>query len=1176
MTPVVTISEVVYFLYSHQRPSSNTKRLRQFDGWVKKEEAEPSPFLTSAVTANAKPQTIAPISLDIADPLYKPKNRPNHLRDLHPLEVIMKTVVRFVWRSALFGVALACSTQEPDPPDPGVPKFPEEIRDALMYGEPQEVIVLLRNPGYTEPPAEDTSGVAISSRALLYQEIALRVRESLSSAQAEETYVYSHLPMLSLTLRDLSALESLDANPLVEQIFENLPHEASLTQSLGLIGQPAAAASGMTGTGTTVAVLDTGTDFTLPAFGSCASAGAPGCKVIIAQDFAPSDNLRDDSSRHGTNVSGIVLGVAPGAQIAALDVFRSDGLAYSNDIIAALNWAIQNKTLFNIAAVNLSLGGGSATSPCTNDAFASAIASVKSAGIVPVIASGNNGFTNAISSPACVPAAVSVGAVYDINMGAIGWSSCSDSATAADRVTCFSNSASFLSILAPGALITSAGITMGGTSQASPHVAGAMAVLKAAFPDKTPDQLLTLLQDTGVSVTDQRNGIVKKRIDLAAATSDCVTSVTPTTNALPSEGGNGNASITANASCAWTATSNASFVTLTGATSGTGNGTVTFSVSANPSVARTGTLTVARRGVAINQASGLDTIGPTGTVVINGGAEATNLASVNLAITASDPAGVATMCVSATASCTSFAAFAATKAFSLPAGTGLKTVNVFFKDSLGNTSASPASDTITLDTTKPTDGTLTATPSAGQVALSWSGFADANTGVASYKVVFAPTTAPASCTAGTAIFTGAGTNFTQTGLTNGTTFGYRVCALDAVGNVSTGATTTSRPATEFTPPTGSVVINNNEPFTKAVAVTLTLTGSDASGVSQVCISSAITCTAFVAFATTKTFSLTAGTGVKTVNVWFKDTQGNISTTPASDTITLDTTLPVDGALSATPGAGQVALSWAAASDANSGVAGYKLVFAISATAPANCSTGTVAFTGPGTSFTHTGLTNGSTYSYRLCALDVAGNLSAGKTLTTRPATEFVAPVGTVSINNGAEFTGITAVTLTLSASDASGVSQVCLSSTTTCTSFVAFATTKPFTLPTGGGVKTVNVFFKDGQGNISTTPASDSINVDVTRPTDGSFFVNASAGQAALSWTAASDVGSGFSAYKLVFNTGATAPASCTAGTAIYTGLDTSFTHTGLVTGTKYNYRLCAIDAVGNMSVGKTVSVTAP
>jgi subtilisin family serine protease len=103
-----------------------------------------------------------------------------------------------------------------------------------------------------------------------------------------------------------------------------------------------------------------------------------------------------------------------------------------------------------------------------------------SAGIIPVVAAGNNAFLNGIAGPACTPSALSVGAVYAANYGSVGWSACTDNATAADKVVCFSNSASFLGMLAPGAIITAGGQTMGGTSQASPFVAATVGLLYAA------------------------------------------------------------------------------------------------------------------------------------------------------------------------------------------------------------------------------------------------------------------------------------------------------------------------------------------------------------------------------------------------------------------------------------------------------------------------------------------------------------------------------------------------------------------------------------------------------------------------------------------------------------------------------------------------------------------------
>ena len=100
--------------------------------------------------------------------------------------------------------------------------------------------------------------------------------------------------------------------------------------------------------------------------------------------------------------------MAPNTRIIALDVFRTDGLAYSPDVIDAINWVIANKDIYNnIVAMNLSIGGGDGfTSPCTTDVYAVPISNARNAGILASITSGNDGYRNAISSPACVPAAI--------------------------------------------------------------------------------------------------------------------------------------------------------------------------------------------------------------------------------------------------------------------------------------------------------------------------------------------------------------------------------------------------------------------------------------------------------------------------------------------------------------------------------------------------------------------------------------------------------------------------------------------------------------------------------------------------------------------------------------------------------------------------------------------------
>ncbi len=340
-------------------------------------------------------------------------------------------------------------------------------------------------------------------------------------ADAEDLAEFDALPMGYKRLRSHRAMAALLNDPDVKAVYPNERHYTLGTQSLPLINQPYAAGAGFTGQGTTVAVLDSGLDFTRSAFGSCTRPGYPAsCKVVAALDIAFPDFLRDRGSYHGTNVAGIIAAVAPGAKLIGLDVFTGDS-ALSSDLIRAVNWVISNKAKYNIVAMNLSLGSAATSSgDCTNTWATTPFANARAVGVVPVVASGNAGIKTGVGSPACAPGAVSVGAVYDSAGGSLKSGVCSDPSIAVDQVTCFSNTGANLDFLAPGAGISAAGITMSGTSQASPHVAGAIAVMRAAnaAPNDTLDQTISRLKATGVMVQDASNGVTAPRIDLLRAT----------------------------------------------------------------------------------------------------------------------------------------------------------------------------------------------------------------------------------------------------------------------------------------------------------------------------------------------------------------------------------------------------------------------------------------------------------------------------------------------------------------------------------------------------------------------------------------------------------------------------------------------------------------------------------
>jgi hypothetical protein len=257
------------------------------------------------------------------------------------------------------------------------------------------------------------------------------------------------------------------------------------------------------------------------------------------------------------------------------------------------------------------------------------------------------------------------------------------------------------------------------------------------------------------------------------------------------------------------------------------------------------------------------------------------------------------------------------------------------------------------------------------------------------------------------------------------------------------------------------------------------------------------------------------------------------------------------------------------------MSGYRLVVAQDAP-PDNCNQGSLIYHGNARTFTHTGLTNGTLYGYRLCPSDLAGNVGPGSTVTVRPAPELEPPTGNLKINGGATVTSSENVTLNFTASDASGVARMCISnSDASCTSWETYAASKSWALPTQNGSTSVFVWYEDSYGNRSQSPVTANIFVDTAPPVDVKFQVEGGPGVIELSWTAASDP-SGIDAYILVYvPEGQTPPDNCQEGTPMYQGMLRAQTHDSLNPDDKYHYRLCVRDRAGNVSWGVLKSGTA-
>jgi len=333
---------------------------------------------------------------------------------------------------------------------------------------------------------------------------------------------YRTAPGLAGTI-GASGLERIASAPAVRRLYLDQEVELHLNEGKALIRADWAQGQGFSGQGQTVAVIDTGVDYTHPDFSATT--------VHSGWDFGDGDpDAMDDCvgghAGHGTAVAGIIAGgngVAPGANMVALKVARSaDCDLFMSDVDAALDWCVTNRATYGITVINLSLGQGAFSGACDADdpVAATIVNNAVDFGITIFAASGNDGFWNQIGLPACLSNVVSVGAVYDADLGPKQWEVCSDAVTSADQVTCYSNSAPFLDLLAPGhSTSTTGNASFGGTSAASPYAAGAAALIGEWNPALVPDQIRRLLRETGDLLYDPGSGVWTPRVNLQRAMS---------------------------------------------------------------------------------------------------------------------------------------------------------------------------------------------------------------------------------------------------------------------------------------------------------------------------------------------------------------------------------------------------------------------------------------------------------------------------------------------------------------------------------------------------------------------------------------------------------------------------------------------------------------------------------
>lgn len=449
------------------------------------------------------------------------------------------------------------------------PTLTQQISLLTNAGNPNDsvpVIILLKQT--TKERASDSSASIDANR--------------LSVARAQQSFVQLHktafqqfsgtttvIPLVFGRLQRKN-IQSLLSNTSIASIHEDIMLKPSLYESNTLIGSSTVNTLGYDGTGTSVAVLDTGVSSTHPFLAgkvvdeACFSTHYPPSGLIslcpgnyLSSTAVGSGEPCDVSTLpicdHGTHVAGIIAGnmlispfgeaisgVAPGANVISIQVFTQTDItfnptgcgsgatadcigSYSSDLIKALDWLYRNRATPSwgtLAAINMSLGEGTYTS-CDDDPMKYFIDLLRSVGIATVISSGNGSSSTGISSPACISSAIAVGAsttekaslsLYKPQRG--------------DQIAYFSNAPlpannvpnssgdRLLDFVAPGYTIYSSVIDSidsydwyRGTSMAAPQVAGAWAILKSIDSSASVPQILAWLTNSAVLLSDSRGPV---------------------------------------------------------------------------------------------------------------------------------------------------------------------------------------------------------------------------------------------------------------------------------------------------------------------------------------------------------------------------------------------------------------------------------------------------------------------------------------------------------------------------------------------------------------------------------------------------------------------------------------------------------------------------------------------
>lgn len=335
-----------------------------------------------------------------------------------------------------------------------------------------------------------------------------------SSATVEKAFNLFPAEALKLTA---AQIEEVSKHEAIEQIWPDLPVQAWLDVSVPKLRAPQVWAAGFKGTGIRLAIVDTGIDATHPDFAG---------RIKASKSFV--DNNPTDGNGHGTHVASIsagsgaksggkYVGVAPEAELYIAKVLDANGSGSMSGVMAGIEWAVLDQ---KVQVINLSLGssgscdGTDALSTLCDEA-------VSQMGVVLCVAAGNEGpAARTVGSPGCARQVITIGAVNDSDQMA-SFSSRGPTADGREKPDIVFPGVSIVAAQAAGTklgpVVADGYISLNGTSMATPHASGVVALMLQANPALKPAQIKELMLGTAVNLGFPANDQGKGRGDAYAA-----------------------------------------------------------------------------------------------------------------------------------------------------------------------------------------------------------------------------------------------------------------------------------------------------------------------------------------------------------------------------------------------------------------------------------------------------------------------------------------------------------------------------------------------------------------------------------------------------------------------------------------------------------------------------------